>query len=440
MMVTRVYVALTVLNLLLAQEFTGDTNCLTAANLCFEDPSCSTNFRTLQQCLTGNGVQRLEHDARNECMNTVLALQSSPLSVCKCKKGMKKEKRCLRIYWTMHQSQVPGYNDFEASPYEYSTAGPSWGLDFGRLAALVSASETHLTTRVNHCLDAAKVCNVDETCKHFRTEYAKFCMKPSSRFGCNKSKCHKCLRRFFDRVPVEYSYTALFCPCEDSVCAERRRQTIVPACSFEEPEKQNCLSLQEACNKDVVCRSRLADFQTSCQPSKKSVSFCFRESYATCLQSYTGLIGTILTPNYVSNTSLDTSIWCSCTNSGNQHEECENFLNFFTNNSCLKNSIHAYSNSSFSSLLSLLTTTQRFPFNIPNKEGSNNDAGMLFTLETEEDCEHGSQKQVSQGKELLEKIIDCKVNSGTNGQSLSATRPFTITSLYTFMAIVANVI
>uniref|UniRef100_A0A4W3K7C3 GDNF/GAS1 domain-containing protein n=1 Tax=Callorhinchus milii TaxID=7868 RepID=A0A4W3K7C3_CALMI len=361
------------IHLLLAQEFTGDTNCLTAANLCFEDPSCSTNFRTLQQCLTGNGVQRLEHDARNECMNTVLALQSSPLSVCKCKKGMKKEKRCLRIYWTMHQSQVPGRQ----------------GQEDKRKPLIDRMGDSLIPKRrtkeeMNHCLDAAKVCNVDETCKHFRTEYAKFCMKPSSRFGCNKSKCHKCLRRFFDRVPVEYSYTALFCPCEDSVCAERRRQTIVPACSFEEPEKQNCLSLQEACNKDVVCRSRLADFQTSCQPSKKSVSFCFRESYATCLQSYTGLIGTILTPNYVSNTSLDTSIWCSCTNSGNQHEECENFLNFFTNNSCLKNSIHAYSNSSFSSLLSLLTTTQRFPFNIPNKEGSNNDAGMLFTLETEE--------------------------------------------------------
>jgi len=80
--------------------------------------------------------------------------------------------------------------------------------------------------------------------------------------GCNRQKCHRALRRFLERVPEEYSFALLFCPCSDPLCGERRRKTIVPSCSFEEgtrggeerADKPNCLSLQTYCYKDQLCR------------------------------------------------------------------------------------------------------------------------------------------------------------------------------------------
>ena len=109
---------------------------------------------------------------------------------------------------------------------------------------------------VNRCLDAAKACNVDDVCQRLRTEYVSACIKASSRSGlCNKPKCHKALRRFFDRVPAEYTHRLLFCPCSDTACSERRRQTVVPGCSYEGEEKPSCLTQMRVCNADYVCRS-----------------------------------------------------------------------------------------------------------------------------------------------------------------------------------------
>uniref|UniRef100_UPI00398E5DB0 GDNF family receptor alpha-4-like isoform X2 n=1 Tax=Pristiophorus japonicus TaxID=55135 RepID=UPI00398E5DB0 len=438
MMVPGISLLLALVDLVLTDEITIQDDCHSAAMQCSLDPDCSTRSRTLLQCTAGSGVEHLQSAARNECMIAALTLQSNQLFTCKCKRGMKKEKSCLRIYWTMHQSQVPGYNDFEASPYEYSMPGLSWGLDYGRLASLVSGPKVRFPANVNHCLNAARACNVDETCKQFRTEYAKYCLKLVSKSGCNRHKCHKSLRRFFDHVPEEYKYPILFCPCEDKACAERRRQTIVPTCSFEEPDKQNCLSLQITCKADVICKSRLADFQTNCQPSKKSASYCFRENYNACLQSYTGLIGTVLTPNYVSNSSSDISIWCTCANSGNQREECENLLNLFTSNSCLRNSVNSYTSSSLFHLSDngqpALTTTQRLS-NFPDK-----DASMLAKLDSNEDCDRGDKLKASQEKSQPEKMTDCNANSGTDIQSLSVIVPCTITSLYIFITFVENTI
>lgn len=110
-------------------------------------------------------------------------------------------------------------------------------------------------TQVNRCLDAAKACNVDEMCQRLRTEYVSFCIRRLARADtCNRSKCHKALRKFFDRVPPEYTHELLFCPCEDTACAERRRQTIVPACSYESKEKPNCLAPLDSCRENYVCR------------------------------------------------------------------------------------------------------------------------------------------------------------------------------------------
>lgn len=49
------------------------------------------------------------------------------------------------------------------------------------------------------------------------------------------------------------------------------------------------------------------------------------------------LTGTDMTPNYVDNSFSNWTIspWCTCRGSGNQEEECLNFLRYFTDNTCL---------------------------------------------------------------------------------------------------------
>uniref|UniRef100_A0A3Q0S7X0 GDNF family receptor alpha 4b n=1 Tax=Amphilophus citrinellus TaxID=61819 RepID=A0A3Q0S7X0_AMPCI len=191
-------------------------------------------------------------------------------------------------------------------------------------------------TTVNRCLDAAKACNVDDLCQKLRTEYVSACIKPTAKSGlCNRPKCNKALRRFFDRVPADYTHELLFCPCTDTACAERRRQTIVPSCSYETVEKPHCIAQMRTCNADYVCRSRLAQFQYDCEPSKTSASGCKQENYGACLLAYTGLIGSTITPNYVDNSTSSVAPWCSCSASGSQREECDNFLGYFTDNICL---------------------------------------------------------------------------------------------------------
>ncbi|ERE80946.1 GDNF family receptor alpha-1-like protein [Cricetulus griseus] len=279
----------------------------------------------------------------------------------------------------------------------------------------------------NNCLDAAKACNLDDTCKKYRSAYITPCTTSMSNEVCNRRKCHKALRQFFDKVPAKHSYGMLFCSCRDIACTERRRQTIVPVCSYEERDKPNCLNLQDSCKTNYICRrvdrnvdfgrasylyclhfvlrvacrelqslceslvlsghvaagamadaviifinpfsigvdaevwilvdsresqesmfhrSRLADFFTNCQPESRSVSSCLKENYADCLLAYSGLIGTVMTPNYIDSSSLSVAPWCDCNNSGNDLEECLKFLNFFKDNTCLKNAIQAFGNGS----------------------------------------------------------------------------------------------
>ncbi|XP_029449943.1 GDNF family receptor alpha-4 isoform X1 [Rhinatrema bivittatum] len=319
-------------------------DCRQAGDACNSDPSCSSKFRTLRQCIAGNGANKLGPDAKIQCRNTVTALLSSQLYGCKCKRGMKKEKKCLSIYWSIHHTLMEGMNVLESSPYETFIRG----FDYVRLASISAGSENEVT-QVNRCLDAAKACNVDETCQKMRTDYVSFCIRRSSAQTdtCNRSKCHKALRRFFDRVPLEYTHELLFCPCDDTACAERRRQTIVPICSYETKEKPNCLTSLDSCLKNFVCRSRFVAFQVHCQPSELSATGCTGENYAACLTAYTGIIGSPITPNYVDNSTSNIAPWCTCNASGNRQEECESFLHLFTNNICVQNAILAFGNGTY---------------------------------------------------------------------------------------------
>lgn len=225
----------------------------------------------------------------------------------------------------------------------------------------------------NNCLDAAKACNLDDTCKKYRSAYITPCTTSMSNEVCNRRKCHKALRQFFDKVPAKHSYGMLFCSCRDVACTERRRQTIVPVCSYEERERPNCLNLQDSCKTNYICRSRLADFFTNCQPESRSVSNCLKENYADCLLAYSGLIGTVMTPNYIDSSSLSVAPWCDCSNSGNDLEDCLKFLNFFKDNTCLKNAIQAFGNGSDVTMwqpappVQTTTATTTTAFRIKNK-------------------------------------------------------------------------
>uniref|UniRef100_A0A3B3ZV01 GDNF/GAS1 domain-containing protein n=1 Tax=Periophthalmus magnuspinnatus TaxID=409849 RepID=A0A3B3ZV01_9GOBI len=304
---------------------------------CAQDASCMGQYRLLEYCAAEEAVSPLGSDARLECLEAQHALQYyRPLQVCKCQRGSRREEHCLKVYWTVRHMILNGvflvsaYEEYDISPYEELKINLVRNIEMSQM---------------NQCLKAAQDCGLYEKCGSLRSEYVVACTKRAgqSDSSCNRQKCHKALRRFLERVPEEYSFALLFCPCSDTLCGERRRKTIVPSCSYEETVrgeervgKPNCLSLHTYCTKDELCRSRFADFQQNCQPSSQSPSGCVRESRAMCLKAYAGLIGTIMTPNYVSNSSTEVSQWCTCEGSGNEWQACQRILTLFSSNICLQ--------------------------------------------------------------------------------------------------------
>ncbi|KAM7374274.1 hypothetical protein PAMP_006942 [Pampus punctatissimus] len=299
-------------------------DCLVAEQSCIQEQSCMVLYRLLEYCAAEEAVSPLGSDARLECLEAQNSLQHyRPLQVCK------------------------SYDEYEVSPYEELKLNLVRNIEMSRMASIMAASSLSVDGQ-NQCLKAAQDCGLYEKCGSLRSEYVVACTKPAtvSDNSCNRQKCHKALRRFLERVPEEYSFALLFCPCSDTLCGERRRKTIVPSCSYEENlkgeekvGKPNCFRLQNYCSRDELCRSRFADFQQNCQPSPLSASGCMRESRAMCLKAYTGLIGTIMTPNYVSNSSTETSQWCTCDGSGNELQGCQRILHMFNNNICLRGAI-----------------------------------------------------------------------------------------------------
>nr|XP_020454516.1 GDNF family receptor alpha-4-like [Monopterus albus] len=300
-------------------------DCLEAEQGCVQDQSCMVLYRLLEYCAAEEAVSPLGPDARLECLEAQNSLQHyRPLQVCKCKRGSRREGHCLRVYWTV---RFGAYDEYEVSPYEELELNLVKNIEMSRMASIMAASSLSVDGQ-NQCLKAAQDCGLYEKCGSLRSEYVVACTKRATAAdnSCNRQKCHKALRRFLERVPEEYGFALLFCPCSDTLCGERRRKTIVPSCSYEE-------------NRDELCRSRFADFQHNCQPSSLSASGCVRESRAMCLKAYAGLIGTIMTPNYVSNSSTDVSQWCTCDGSGNEWQGCQRILHMFSNNICLSNAI-----------------------------------------------------------------------------------------------------
>lgn len=315
------------------------TDCIQANEQCINDQSCSSRLRTLRQCLAGRDRDVLL--SSQECKTALEVLQESALYMCRCRRGMKKELQCLQVYWGIHAGLTDGDEFYESSPYEPVTSRLS---DIFRLASINSGTEAS-AIKQNACLDAAKFCNVNDACKKLRSTFISVCNSRTDDI-CPRRKCHKSLRAFMERIPSNLTYPLLFCPCGDKPCAERRRQTIVPSCSFDLPEAPNCLEVWATCRQDPLCRSRLADFVTNCQSSPQSVSGCVRDSYAACLGAYAGLIGYDVALNFLDSEPQSFSIGprCSCSGSGDQESMCEVYLKEFTQNRCLRNAISAFGN------------------------------------------------------------------------------------------------
>ncbi|KAM4617069.1 GDNF family receptor alpha-2-like isoform 1-T1 [Polymixia lowei] len=328
-------------------------DCVQASDMCNQNPHCSSRYRVMRQCLVGKEKDSML-DTNRECQAALEVLLVSPLYDCRCKRGMKKELQCLQSYWSIHMGLTEGGEFYETSPYE--PVAPIRHPDAFRLASIISGMHTvapkgfqcpEAEKSCNPCLDAAKACNLNGTCKKQRSAYIATCSKgdPNKGETCNRKRCHKALRQFLDRVPSEYTHRLLFCPCQHEGCSERRRQTIVPDCSFKDKVKPNCLELRRVCRQDPLCRSRLADFHMNCLVTQHTVSSCPNEdNYQACLASYARLIGTDITPNYVdsSYSNWTVSPWCTCKGSGNHEEDCANFLRDFTDNACLRNAIQAF--------------------------------------------------------------------------------------------------
>ncbi|XP_075714961.1 GDNF family receptor alpha-2 [Rhinoderma darwinii] len=315
------------------------TDCIQANEQCISDQTCSSRLRTLRQCLAGRDRDVLL--SGQECKTALEVLQESALYMCRCRRGMKKELLCLQVYWGIHAGLTDGDEFYESSPYEPVISRLS---DIFRLASITSGTEAAINKQ-SACLDAAKFCNVNDACKKLRSTYISVCNSRGEEL-CARRKCHKSLRTFMERIPSNLTYPLLFCPCGDEPCAERRRQTTVPSCSFNRPEVPNCLEVWATCRQDPVCRSRLADFVTNCQSSPQSVSGCVRDNYAACLGAYAGLIGYDVVLNFLDSDPHSISIgpWCSCSGSGDQESMCELYLKEFTQNRCLRNAIYAFGN------------------------------------------------------------------------------------------------
>uniref|UniRef100_A0A8C5GR64 GDNF family receptor alpha 3 n=1 Tax=Gouania willdenowi TaxID=441366 RepID=A0A8C5GR64_GOUWI len=320
---------------------------------CSVDAQCAALYRGLELCAADAVMSSLVEQAASECLERrdVLLSKHPSLLTCKCQRGFRKEEQCLR-------------GSTEGSPSGTGIEPPTSRSEDDPLPP-----EPRSPT--NQCLKAAQDCGLYEKCGSLRSEYVLACTKraPGSH-RCNQHKCYRALRRFLERVPEEYSLGVLFCPCTNTLCGERRRKTIVPSCSYQDMEglQPNCLHQQSFCRRDDLCRSRLADFLNNCQPSHLTASGCLKDSAGLCLRAYAGLIGTIMTPNYISNSSADVSLWCTCEGSGNQWQECQRLQRLFTHNACLREMGQDVTESDFQPTANVIVIAGFQPI-----EGSNSD-------------------------------------------------------------------
>ncbi|KAG9490589.1 hypothetical protein GDO78_006101 [Eleutherodactylus coqui] len=324
-------------------------DCISAEQQCKNDSLCNNTYLVWKGCSSGDRAHLLTEP---ECLKAAELISKSPISFCKCTHHMKNEEHCLNIYWTVHPFHISDYLASYDSPYAE--------LEPKKETKKTFSSEPHShNAAFDACLNATNTCGLNKKCSQLRNDYVLYCSSTNFQVSCDQQKCRGHLRNFIKKIPMELTKNLLICPCSHTFCGERRRQNIVPKCSFEESNKKNCLQLRDSCMTNNLCRSRFLDYRKQCFLFGENL-LCSPLQYDKCIKSYIRMIGTEITPNFISNSSTDISLWCTCEGSGNELGECDTFLGLFTSNRCFQEAV----NSDF---------TQSLPMTVnPDNDRNNN--------------------------------------------------------------------
>ncbi|XP_069340186.1 GDNF family receptor alpha-3 [Eulemur rufifrons] len=305
-------------------------SCIQARRTCQADPTCKAAYHHLDACTSsiGTPLPSEEPSVPANCLEAAQQLRNSSLKGCTCHRRMKNQATCLDIYWTIHRARSLGDYELDVSPYEDAVTSKPWKINLNELNMLKPDWDL--------CLKFAMLCTLNDKCDRLRKAYGEACSGPR----CQRQVCLGQLLTFFERAAESHAQGMLLCPCAptDRRCGERRRNTIAPRCALP-PAAPSCLELQRLCLSDPLCRSRLVDFQTHCHP-RDILGTCATEQ-SRCLRAYLGLIGTVMTPNFVSSANASVALSCTCHGSGNRQEECEQLEGFFSRNPCLAEAIAA---------------------------------------------------------------------------------------------------
>ncbi|XP_037657568.1 GDNF family receptor alpha-3 [Choloepus didactylus] len=305
-------------------------SCIQARRKCQANPTCNAAYQHLESCIynTSTSSPSEEPSVPAACLEATQQLKNSSLMGCTCHRRMKNQATCLDIYWTVHPAHRLGDYELDVSPYEDTVTSKPWKMNLGKLNMLKPDSDL--------CLKFAMLCTLNDKCDRLRKAYGEACSGPR----CQRQVCLGQLRTFFEKAAESHAQGLLLCPCApaDRSCGERRRNTIAPSCALP-GAAPNCLELRRSCFSDPLCRSRLVDFQTHCHPMD-ILGTCATEQ-SRCLRAYMGLIGTAMTPNFVSNLNASVALSCTCRGSGNLQEECEQLEGAFSHNPCLMEAIAA---------------------------------------------------------------------------------------------------
>ncbi|XP_075852478.1 GDNF family receptor alpha-3 [Microcebus murinus] len=305
-------------------------SCLQARRKCQADPTCKAAYHHLDSCTSSvsTPLPPEEPEVPVNCLEAAQQLRNSSLKGCTCHRRMKNQATCLDIYWTIHRARSLGDHELDVSPYEDAVTRKPWKINLNELNMLKPDWDL--------CLKFAMLCTLNAKCDRLRKAYGEACSGPR----CQRQVCLGQLLTFFEKAAEWHAQGMLLCPCApgDRRCGERRRNTIAPRCALP-PAAPSCLELRRLCLADALCRSRLVDFQTHCHP-RDILGTCATEQ-SRCLRAYLGLIGTVMTPNFVSNVNASVALSCTCQGSGNLQEECEQLEGFFSRNPCLTEAIAA---------------------------------------------------------------------------------------------------
>ncbi|XP_019658804.2 GDNF family receptor alpha-3 isoform X5 [Ailuropoda melanoleuca] len=291
-------------------------SCIQARRKCQVDPICSAAYHHLNSCTSSVSTPSPAQEllVPEECREAAQHLRNSSLMSCTCHRRMKNQVACLDIYWTVHLARSLGDFELDVSPYEDAVTRKPWKMNLSKLNMLKPDSDL--------CLKFAMLCTLNDKCDRLRKAYGEAC----SGSHCQRHTCLRQLRAFFEKASEPHAQGLLLCPCApaDQGCGQRRRNTIAPSCALP-PGAPNCLELRRV--------SRLVDFQTHCHPLD-ILGTCATE-HSRCLRAYMGLIGTAMTPNFVSNVNTSVALSCTCRGSGNLQDECEQLEESFSHNPCL---------------------------------------------------------------------------------------------------------